>query len=162
MADRPGYLDNATWAERHVERLRTKSTTASLTKDDTLFLLLVDKPDRTPAENRSLAALIRVERAKETVRAGRGAIRQAANATAKAARRDRDHERFMASGLMTMVGLLDSQTGKPTWEVATLLGALDAMARATITDEQRARWTARGDELLRDRAAFKKTPPQIA
>lgn len=148
MADKPGNLDNATWAARHVERIRARSTAASLSKDDKLFLLLIHKPDRTPAESRSLAALVRVERAKETVRAGRSEIRQAASATAKADRRERDHQRFLAAGLMTMVGLLDSQTGKPTWDRATLLGALDAIANTDASEDQKRRWKARGDVML--------------
>lgn len=158
MADRPGYLDNATWAARHVERLRARSTPDSLSKDEHLFLLLSDIPDPTPTDTRSLAALIRVERAKETMRAGRGAIRRAANAAAKVDRKARDHERFKASGLLTMVGLLNAQTGKPTWNVATLLGALDALADTPVTDEQRTRWTERGDELLRERVKHETAP----
>ena len=147
--DRPGSNSHATWASNHAEKVRAKANPA---KDDKLFLLLFDKPDRTPSENRALAALIRVERAKETLRAGRGTIRQVTSAKAREERRARDHERFRASGLLTMVGLLDGQTGKPTWNTATLLGALDALANTDMTDEQRARWTARGDELLGDRS----------
>lgn len=158
MADRPGYLDNATWAARYAERLRAKLNSTSITTDEVLFLGLTDKPDRTPVESRALAALIRVERAKETMRAGRGAIRRAVNAAAKVDRKARDHERFKASGLLTMVGLLDAQTGKPTWNVATLLGALDALADTPVTDEQRTRWTERGGELLRERVKHETAP----
>lgn len=141
-------MDAGKWVETHAERLRAK---ANPSKDDRLFLLLIDKPDRTPADNRSLAALVRIERAKEAMRASRGTLRESASATTKEARKARDHERFLAAGLMTKAGLLDSETGIPTWNRATLLGALDAMAKATVSEEQRARWTARGDELLRDR-----------
>lgn len=148
MADRPGYLDNGSWAKDHVERLRAKSIKSSLSKDDKLFLLLIDKPDRTSVENRSLAALIRVERAKETMRAGRGTIREAASAKAKADRKARDHQRFLAAGLMTMVGLLDDKTGEPTWDRATLLGALDAMAQVDASEDQQRRWKARGDAIF--------------
>lgn len=149
ITSRPGSISHVAWAAGHAERVRGKAVP---TKDDKLFLLLFDKPDRTPSENRALAALVRVERAKETVRAGRGTIRQVTSAKAREDRRARDHERFRASGLLTMVGLLDGATGKPVWNVATLLGALDAIANAPISEEQRARWTARGDELLRERA----------
>ena len=145
MADGTGPTGNAAWLVAHVGRLRVKPT---LLKDDRLFLLLVDKPDRTPADDRSLLALVRIERARETMRASRGTIRQAASSAAKADRKARDHQRFLASGLLTMTGLLDPATGQPTWDRAILLGALDALASATITDEQRARWKARGDQLL--------------
>lgn len=154
ISNRPGSISHAAWAAGHAERVRAKPTP---TKDDKLFLLLFDKPDRVPSENRALAALVRVERAKETVRAGRGTIRQVTSAKAREERRARDHERFRASGLLTMVGLLDGQTGKPTWNVATLLGALDALADTPVTDEQRSRWTERGDELLRERVKHERT-----
>jgi hypothetical protein len=140
-----GYLDNATWSARHAEKLRSKDNPS---RDDRLFLLLFDTPERTPADTRSLTALIRIERAKETVRSGRIMIRESDSARAKAARRDRDHERYLASGLLTMVGLLDGQTGKPTWDRATLLGALDAMAKVDASEEQKRRWKARGEALL--------------
>lgn len=140
-----GYLDNATWAENHAKKVRIKYNPS---RDDRLFLLLFDTPERTPADTRSLTALIRIERAKETVRSGRSMIRESDSARAKAARRDRDHERYLASGLLTMVGLLDGQTGKPTWDRATLLGALDALANLTASDDQKRRWKARGDALL--------------
>jgi len=140
-----GYLDNATWADRHVGKLRLRDNPS---RDDRLFLLLFDNPERTPADTRSLTALIRIERAKETVRSGRIMIRESDSARAKAARRDRDHERYLASGLLTMVGLLDGKTGKPTWDRATLLGALDAMAKVDASDDQKRRWKARGDALL--------------
>jgi hypothetical protein len=145
MAGKPGYIDNSAWALAHVDKVLAKTNPS---KDDKLFMLLMHKPDRTPVDNRSLAALIRVERAKETVRAGRGAIRQAASVTAKADRRERDHQRFLAAGLMTKAGLLDSQTGIPTWDRATLLGALDAMAQVDASEDQQRRWKARGDALL--------------
>lgn len=141
-------MDVKKWAVEHAERLRTK---ANLTKDDRLFLLLADKPDRTAVDNRSLIALMRIEQAREAMWANRGTLRQNASAVARQARKARDHERFLAAGLMTKAGLLDSTTGRPIWKHATLLGALDAMAKATVTDEQRARWTARGEELLQDR-----------
>jgi hypothetical protein len=47
-----------------------------------------------------------------------------------------------------MVGLLDGKTGKPTWDRATLLGALDALAQVDASDDQKRRWKARGDALL--------------
>lgn len=165
MADKPGYLDNSSWAQAHVERLRTKTNKSNISKDDKLFLLLTDKPDRTPVENRSLAALIRVERAKETMRAGRGAIREAASAKAKADRKARDHQRFLAAGLMTMVGLLDDKTGEPTWDRATLLGALDALAKVAATEDQQRRWKARGEALLapptKDAGNVSKAPERL-
>jgi len=152
-----GYLGNDAWAARHAEKLRTKDNPS---RDDRLFLLLFDNPERTPADTRSLTALIRIERAKETVRSGRIMIRESDSARAKAARRDRDHERYLASGLLTMVGLLDGKTGKPTWDRATLLGALDAMAKVDASEDQKRRWKARGDALLVKAGIARETPPE--
>jgi len=154
-----GYLDNATWAARHAEKLRTKDNPS---RDDRLFLLLFDNPERTPADIRSLTALIRIERAKETVRSGRIMIRESDSARAKAVRRDRDHERYLASGLLTMVGLLDGKTGKPTWDRATLLGALDAMAKVDASEDQKRRWKARGDALLTEPKDRTENPSEYA
>ena len=49
---------------------------------------------------------------------------------------------------MTMVGLLDDKTGEPTWDRATLLGALDAMAQVDASEDQQRRWKARGDAIF--------------
>ena len=159
MNNGPGYISHMAWATGHAERVRSK---ANPSKDDKLFLLLFDKPDRAPHENRTLTALLRVERAKETMRAGRGTIRQATSAKAKEDRRERDHQRFLAAGLMTMVGLLDGQTGKPTWDRATLLGALDAMAQVDGTEDQQRRWKARGDALLAKTGNGPENPSESA
>jgi hypothetical protein len=145
MSNRPTTNGHPVWATSHAERIRSIENPS---KDEALLLLLYDKHDRTLAQDRTLRALFRVERAKETVRAARGTIRQATSSAAKAARRDRDHERYLASGLMTMVGLLDGKTGKPTWDRATLLGALDALAQVDASEDQTRRWKARGDALL--------------
>jgi len=153
-----GYLGNEAWADQHAEKLRTKH---GKSRDDRLFLLLFDTPDRTPADTRSLTALIRIERAKETVRSGRIMIRESDSARAKTARKNRDHERYLASGLLTMVGLLDGQTGKPTWDRATLLGALDALANLTASDDQKRRWKARGDALLDKTGVGAETPSEL-
>ena len=153
------YIDNATWAEQHAKKLRTKYNTS---RDDRLFLLLFDTPKRTSADNNSLTALIRIERAKETVRASRTMIRESDTARAKAARKDRDHERYLAAGLLTMVGLLDGKTGKPTWDRATLLGALDAMAKVDASEDQKRRWKARGDALLAKPGDHAENPSRTA
>ncbi|WP_010165463.1 conjugal transfer protein TraD [Sphingomonas sp. PAMC 26617] len=159
MKNGAGYISHIAWANGHAERVRAKDNPS---KDDKLFVLLFDKPDRTACENKTLSALLRVERAKETMRAGRGTIRQVTSAKAKEDRRERDHQRFLAAGLMTMVGLLDGQAGKPTWDRATLLGALDAMAKADASEDQKSRWKARGDALLAKPGDHTQNPSDTA
>ena len=63
---------------------------------------------------------------------------------------------------MTKAGLLDSQTGIPTWDRATLLGALDAMAQVDATEDQQRRWKARGEALLAKTGDDAENPSEAA
>jgi len=117
-----------------------------------LLVLLADKKDRTPQDEKKLAALIKAERA--SVRATK-ARQEAANlinaerkSTAEAERKARDHEMYQAAGLLSLAGLVDKKTGRPTMDRGQLLGALLGLAKVPQDDARRADWKRAGDALL--------------
>ena len=117
-----------------------------------LLVLLADKKDRTPQDEKKLAALIKAERA--SVRATK-ARQEAANlinaerkSTAEAERKARDHEMYQAAGLLSLAGLVDKKTGRPTMDRGPLLGALLGLAKVPQDDARRADWKRAGDALL--------------
>lgn len=117
-----------------------------------LLVLLADKKDRTPQDEKKLAALVKAERA--SVRATK-ARQEAANlinaerkSTAEAERKARDHEMYQAAGLLSLAGLVDKKTGRPTMDRGQLLGALLGLAKVPQDDARRADWKRAGDALL--------------
>ena len=117
-----------------------------------LLVLLADKKDRTPQDEKKLAALIKAERA--SVRATK-ARQEAANlinaerkSIAEAERKARDHEMYQAAGLLSLAGLVDKKTGRPTMDRGQLLGALLGLAKVPQDDARRADWKRAGDALL--------------
>jgi hypothetical protein len=117
-----------------------------------LLVLLADKKDRTPQDEKKLAALIKAERA--SVRATK-ARQEAANlinaerkSTAEAERKARDHEMYQAAGLLSLAGLVDKKTGRPTMDRGQFLGALLGLAKVPQDDARRADWKRAGDALL--------------
>ena len=117
-----------------------------------LLVLLAEKNARTPQDEKKLAALVRAEKA--TVRAAK-ARQEAASlinaerkATAETERKARDHELYQAAGLLSLAGLVDKKTGKPTMDRGQLLGALLGLAKVPQDDPRRADWKRAGDALL--------------
>lgn len=117
-----------------------------------LLVLLADKKDRTSQDEKKLVALVKAERA--SVRAAK-ARQEAANlinaerkSTAEAERKARDHEMYQAAGLLSLAGLVDKKTGKPTMDRGQLLGALLGLAKVAQDDTRRADWKRAGDALL--------------
>ena len=117
-----------------------------------LLVLLADKKDRTSQDEKKLVALVKAERA--SVRAAK-ARQEAANlinaerkSTAEAERKARDHEMYQADGLLSLDGLVDKKTGKPTMDRGQLLGALLGLAKVPQDDTRRADWKRAGDALL--------------
>ena len=117
-----------------------------------LLVLLADKKDRTSQDEKKLVALVKAERA--SVRAAK-ARQEAANlinaerkSTAEAERKARDHEMYQAAGLLSLAGLVDKKTGKPTMDRGQLLGALLGLAKVPQDDTRRADWKRAGDALL--------------
>ena len=124
----------------------------SLTDQQELMVILAEKIDRTPQDNKKLAALVRAEKA--NVRAAK-ARQEAANlinaerkATAEAERKARDHEMYQAAGLLSLADLVDKKTGKPNVDRGQLLGALLGLAKVPHDDPRRIEWKRAGDAML--------------
>jgi len=140
------------WLE---ERLAYIRGLKSPSDQQRLLLLLADKPERTEAESRQLAALIRAERAADRAQRARAAAARIINAEKEAARKARNRELFKSAGLLILAGLVDTSTGKPTRDPGELLGALMSLSESQVDEEKRLSWKRRGDALLADRAAAK-------
>lgn len=120
-----------------------------------LLVLLAEKTTRTPQDDKKLAALLRAEKA--SVRAAK-ARQEAANlinaerkTAAETERKARDHELYQAAGLLSLAGLVDKKTGKPTMDRGQLLGALLGLAKVAQDDPRRADWKRAGDALLTEK-----------
>jgi hypothetical protein len=117
-----------------------------------LLILLADKNERTSQDEKKLAALVRAEKA--SVRAAKARqeaatlINAERKSTAEAERKARDHEMYQAAGLLSLAGLVDKKTGKPTMDRGQLLGALLGLAKVPQDDARRADWKRAGDALL--------------
>lgn len=111
-----------------------------------LLLLLAEKPDRTADDGRKLAALVRAEKAAERAQKARADAARIITAEKAAERKARDHELYKAAGLLSLAGLVDKATGKPTLDHGELLGGL--LALVAVPPAQREGWKRRGDALL--------------
>lgn len=138
--------------ETHIANLRQLEKTST---EQRILILLYDKTDRTPKEERDLKALIRSEKAQEAVKEAKVKASEAKARSSKIAKRERDakdkertHNLIQSAGLLILSGLVDSKTGNPTWDKAELLGALASMAEADINDAKRQSWKAKGEALL--------------
>lgn len=116
-----------------------------------LLLLLVEKPDRTPEDERKLLALVRAEKAAEQAQKARANAARIVNAEKLSVRKARDRELYNAAGLMILAGLVDSRSGLPLLDRGELLGALMELSRVAPEDERRAQWKRNGDTLLAER-----------
>ena len=103
-------------------------------------------------DEKKLVALVRAEKA--SVRAAKARqeaatlINAERKSTAEAERKARDHEMYQAAGLLSLAGLVDKKTGKPTMDRGQLLGALLGLAKVPQDDARRADWKRAGDALL--------------
>jgi len=116
-----------------------------------LLLLLAEKPDRTPEDERKLTALVRAEKAAERAQKARANAARIVNAEKLVERKARDRELYNAAGLMILAGLVDSKTGMPILDRGELLGALMELSRVAPEDERKAQWKRKGDALLAER-----------
>lgn len=116
-----------------------------------LLLLLADKPDRTPEDERKLAALVRAEKAAERAQKARANAARIVNREKITVRKARDRELYNTAGLMILAGLVDSRTGMPLLDRGELLGALMELSRVSLEDERKAQWKRKGDALLAER-----------
>lgn len=116
-----------------------------------LLLLLTDKPDRTPEDERKLIALVRAEKAAERAQKARANAARIVNAEKLATRKARDRELYNAAGLMILAGLVDSRTGMPVLDRGELLGALMELSRVPLEDKRRMQWKRNGDAMLAEK-----------
>lgn len=138
--------------ETHIANLRQLEKPST---EQRILILLYDKTDRTPKEERDLKALIRSEKAQEAVKEAKAKASEAKAKSSKIAKRERDakdkertHNLIQSAGLLILAGMVDSKTGNPTWDKGELLGALASMAKAEINDTKRQEWKEKGDALL--------------
>lgn len=124
----------------------------SLSDQQELMVMLAEKTMRTTLEEKKLSILIRAEKA--SIRAAKARqdatnlINAERKAIAEADRKARDHEMYQAAGLLSLAGLVDKKTGKPTLDRGELLGALLELARVAPDNPKRNEWKRTGDELL--------------
>ena len=139
-----------------VSRVAYLKSLKSRTDQQELLVLLAEKTDRTPKEEKSLAALVKAEKA--NVRAAK-ARQEAASlinaerkAVAEAERKARTYEMIQAAGLLSLAGLVDKKSGKPVMDQGELLGALLGLARLPADNPKRADWKRAGDALLAEKS----------
>ncbi len=113
-----------------------------------LLLLLAEKPDRSPADERKLAALVRAEKAADRAQKARATAARIVNAEKAAERKARNHALYQSAGLMIIAGLVDTKTGKPNRDTEELLGALAWLATINPDEGRRAAWREKGAALL--------------
>lgn len=146
-------MENDSWLKDRVAHLKGLKSPSD---QQALLVLLAEKPARTEQDEKKLVALVRAEKA--AVRAAK-ARQQAANMinaerreAAAAAKKARDHEMYQAAGLLSLAGLVDKKTGKPTVDRGELLGALLGLAKVPPTDQRRTDWKRAGDAVLAERS----------
>ncbi|ECV5707785.1 hypothetical protein F2K45_24465 [Salmonella enterica subsp. enterica] len=142
-------MENDIWLKDRVAFLKSLK---SRTEQQELLIMLVENIERTAQDTKKLVALAKAEKA--NVRAVKARL-EAANlinaerkATAEAERKARDHEMYQAAGLLSLAGLVDRKTGKPTLDRGELLGALLGLAKVPPYDPRRADWKRAGDAML--------------
>jgi len=120
-----------------------------------LLILLTDKTDRTAQENKTLSLLIQAEKAAEKAQDAKAKvmnlIQAEKRAEARAARKARDHALYQSAGLLIMAGLVDSRTGKPVDDAASLLGALAGLNDLSRDNPKWSDWKVRGQALLKNK-----------
>lgn len=129
------------------------------TEQQRLLVMLHSLDDRTPADERRLAVLVKAELAAYKAQRARADAQRLLNADKEAIRKARTHELCESAGLMGLAGLIDTKTGKPVWDRATLLGAL--MSLKTLDSEQlRDGWRRAGDAKLNPKPLPDQSEPQ--
>lgn len=136
------------------ERLnRYLQTKEKLTRDESKYLDLNFKRDRTPPEQKLFAALRTEQIARQRTRdAKKNRSRleaQTRKAESEAARKARTHQMLEAAGLMGLAGLLDRQTGALQLDREIFMGALVALKEAiNAKGDQGERFRLAGRTLL--------------
>lgn len=125
----------------------------SPSEQQSLMVILAGKDSLTPVEEKKLNVLIRAEKAQQRAVEARSKATALLNAEkkaeARAERKSRDHELYKAAGLMSLVGLVDKETGKPVVDVASLVGALAGLSELPRDNPKWMEWKQRGAEILK-------------
>lgn len=131
---------NARWLVERVEYLRRLKAPS---EQQRLLILLAEKPDRSPADGRKLAVLVRAEKADERLGQLRASAARVVSEEKAAARKARNHRLIQQGLLFDLAGLEQRSRGE-------LLGLL--LAAAKTEDPQRwAHWKEAGDAPLAEK-----------
>lgn len=130
------------WEEKRVQYI---DGLKKPTEAQQLLAILYKKANRTEAENKKLAALIKAEKATERALNANAAITKMLNGAKEDERRARNHRLIQQGILLDLVGLDTRSRGE-------MLGALiAAVASAKANPEHWATWKAKGDALLAEK-----------
>ncbi|MGB5063308.1 MAG: conjugal transfer protein TraD [Candidatus Competibacter sp.] len=128
---------NVQWLAERVAYLRQLKAPS---EPQRLLMMLAEKPDRSPADDRNLAVLIRVEKADERLAKLRGLAAKVVSEEKAATRKARNHRLIQQGLLFDLVGL-------ESRDPAELAGALAALAE--LDDPARwAQWKTKGQAVL--------------
>ena len=135
------------------QRLSYIKALKSPSAQQSMIAMLAEKDTLTPAEEKKLNVLIRAEKAQQRAIEARSKAMALLNAEKKAAeraeRKARDHELYKVAGLMSLVGLVDKETGKPVVDVASLVGALAGLSELPKENPKWQEWKQKGHEILK-------------
>lgn len=135
------------------QRLSYIKALKSPSEQQSLIAMLAEKDTLTPPEEKKFNVLIRAEKAQQRAIEARSKAMALINAEKKAAaraeRKARDHELFKVAGLLSLVGLVDKETGKPVVDVASLVGALAGLSELPRDNPKWQEWKQKGNEILK-------------
>jgi len=134
--------DKQSWEEKRVQYI---DGLKKPTEAQQLLSILFKKEGRTEEENKTMAVLIKAERAIERAQNANAAITKMMNGAKENERRARNHRLIQQGILFFLVGLDTRSRGE-------MLGALiAAVASAKANPEHWATWKAKGDALLAEK-----------
>jgi hypothetical protein len=134
--------DKQSWEEKRVQYI---DGLKKPTEAQQLLSILFKKEGRTEEENKTMAVLIKAERAIERAQNANAAITKMMNGAKENERRARNHRLIQQGILFDLVGLDTRSRGE-------MLGALiAAVASAKANPEHWATWKAKGDALLAEK-----------
>lgn len=137
-------MENNDWLQDRVAYLKGLKSPSD---QQALLVMLAEKQQRTPQDEKKLAALVRAEKASVKAAKARQDVANIINAEKKAAkeadRKARNHRLILQGVLFDLAGLENRSRGE-------LLGLLLA-ASATDDPQRWASWKAKGDALLAEK-----------
>jgi len=133
------------WLTARIAYLRGLKSPTDMQK---LLMLLADKPDRTPKEERQLNAVLRAERASDFAARAKSEATNLINAERKTAA---ERERKARTKRLIELGALFDLAGLGDQDRGALLGSLLGVAK-TLGDSTRwEQWKHAGDALLAEK-----------